>query len=348
MKSERLSRKSGLRNVSGKSLFPEGDVTILPAPVTQDFDLVEEENGVFLSNIDGANIKAFSNIDALPYAFETTRDVLDWACALLHESPSALSFLKEAQKSGWRVRLADLPEGGLHLDTQACLLELDHAGFSPAVIGRSAHFRNALLISFIKGLRTIWHENRLEEPEYKYTPDAFLALERTRAADADTLTVLVGWELRGGGFPECWRQILGSDDGDMALVFGCALERNPSSLYNGKALKEAFIQWYEDDLRVNSSDHAALERLDMALESCSGAAGKEPLKARTIEDLSLLPDGTLYLRGMGSSVLKAPAFAGLDDPINQAHLFQIVYDTNVTMSGGVPFRDSSLARKIFP
>lgn len=353
VKSERLSRKSGIRKRSGiflplDSSSLEGEVMILPARMSTDFDLLEEENGTLLCDINGADIKEFSNIEALPYAFETTRDIFDWACGLLSESPSGFALLKEAQKEGWRIRLTDLPEGGFHLDAQDSILELDHAGFSPAAIGRSAYFRCCVLMSFMKGLRDIWHENRLGEAEYEYTPDAFLALERARAADEDVLTILMCWELRAAGYPECWRQVLGLDDGDMALVFGCALERDPSSLYSGAALSQVFTQWYEDDLRVDSADHTALEQLDTAFEIHGGCAGEAPLKASDIEKLSLLPDGVSYLRGMGESILKTPDFAGVDDPINQAHLFQIIYDSKVTMSGGVPFRDSSLARKIFP
>jgi hypothetical protein len=43
-----------------------------------------------------------------------------------------------------------------------------------------------------------------------------------------------------------------------------------------------------------------------------------------------------------------PYFLCVHDTINESHLFQVIYDSNVTMVEGVPFRDSSLARKIFP
>ena len=61
-------------------------------------------------------------------------------------------------------------------------------------------------------------------------------------------------------------------------------------------------------------------------------------------------DGSLitYLKGVVETVMRDPFFCSLEDPINEAHLFQIVYDNKVTLVEGVPFRDDKLARKIFP
>jgi len=46
--------------------------------------------------------------------------------------------------------------------------------------------------------------------------------------------------------------------------------------------------------------------------------------------------------------LEDPYYAGMNDPINQAHLHQMIYDLQVTMVNNVPFSDYDLARKIFP
>jgi hypothetical protein len=51
---------------------------------------------------------------------------------------------------------------------------------------------------------------------------------------------------------------------------------------------------------------------------------------------------------MGPNICADPYFVSLDDPINESHLFQIVYDSKVVMIEGVPFRDRKLARLIFP
>ena len=67
-----------------------------------------------------------------------------------------------------------------------------------------------------------------------------------------------------------------------------------------------------------------------------------------IEELSLLPDGTCYLAGYGETIKSDPFFAGLNDPINQTHLFHLMYDMEVIMVNDVPFRDRALAHKMFP
>lgn len=347
MKSERLSRKSNIRKISRAALACE-EVTILPATAT--YDLIEDEAGVTLKSIDARAIKLYSNLEAVPYGFEKEADILHWVAAMTTESPQAWALFKFAQEQGWRVRMANLSTGGFHLNIPDRTLELDHGGLSPSALGRSVFFRCAILMSFIRGLRDVWQEEKLGGAEAIYRPETFLAIERVRAADCDVVAVLAAWELRGAGYGELWRHMLGSDDGDLCLTFGCALEKSPASLYDGKALGKTFAQWFEDDLRVDAADHEALEYLDILLENgeATDILGQQSIGAAQIESLSMLPDGMQYLKGMGEDILRAPAYAGLNDPINQSHLFHIVYDTQVVMVGGVPFNDARLARKIFP
>ncbi len=346
MKSERLSRKSNIRKIS-RALVCE-EMTIFPAKAT--YDLIEAERGMAMADIRALDIKRYSNLEAAPYAFDAEGDVLGWIAALSTESPVAGALFKFAAAAGWRVKLADLGTGGFHLDIPERTLELDHAGMDASALGRSVFFRCAILQSFIRGLRDIWQEEKLGGIETIYRPDSFLMMERVRAADVDCVAVLAAWELRAAGYADLWRHILGGDDGDLAVTFGCALEKTPASLYNGAALAKAFNQWFEDELRVDAVDHEALEHLDDLLENGSPAEilGKDTAQAAQAEALSTLPDGARYLTGMGDNVLRDPLYAGLHDPINQAHLFHIVYDTQVVMVGGVPFGDAKLARKIFP
>lgn len=346
VKSERLSRKSNIRKIS-RALVCE-ELTVFPAKAT--YDLIEADRGMAMADIRALDIKRYSNLDAAPYAFDTQDDVLGWIAALSTESPVAGALFKFAASAGWRVKLADLSTGGFHLDIPGRTLHLDHAGMDASALGRSMHFRCAILQSFIRGLRDIWQEEKLGGIETVYRPDSFLMMERIRAADVDSVAVLAAYELRAAGYGDLWRHILGGDDGDLAVTFGCALEKTPASLYNGAALARTFSQWFEDELRVDAVDHDALEHLDDLLENGASAEalGKDIASAAQAESLSTLPDGAQYLTGMGDNVLRDPLYAGLHDEINQAHLFHIVYDTQVVMVGGVPFGDAKLARKIFP
>lgn len=282
---------------------------------------------------------------------DTAHEVLAWAAGLLTQSPAGAALLRHAAESGWSAGLADLHNGGYFINPESRRILLDSFSLDASALGNSLYFRNGLLTGFIRALRDIWHEGRVSATEESgFAPEYILMIERARAADCDTATVLVCWELRGAGFPDVWRHVLGGTEGDMAIVFTRYLERDPGALFDGAALAYAFRQWYADSSRVDGCDHETLESLDGIL---SGTDSRNPfgraMPAGTdVESLSVLPDGICYLAGLGETVLRDPFFAGMNDPVNQTHLFHLIYDMEVTMVNNVPFRDSALARRIFP
>lgn len=316
-------------------------------------DAAYDDGSAFLSLADQESHQSLSydDIIALPYAFTSEEDILSWCLAILRESPVGKRLLEDAADDGWAIGLADLHNGGFYLDIPEKRFLVDHFSLAPSALGRSLYFRNALVITVIRALRDIWHEKRIDTPcEENYAPEDILMLERVRAADGDAVTVLACWELRGAGFTDIWRHLLGSEEGDMAMVFTRVLERDPSALYNGTALSYAFRQWYADQNRVDGCDHETLESLDdllMVTEEANPFGCRE-LRAIELERLSCLPDGTGYLQGMGPTILNDPFFAGLHDPINQTHLFHLIHDLEATTVHNVPFRDSELAHLIFP
>ncbi len=340
MKAERLTRKTYLKK---NSVRPDGEITL--------YDLTESQAAapeiVALHKIKHA---AEVDLATLPDRFETQTDILSWCAALMAQSPTALSLWNDAQTEGWSVGIGDLHSSGFHLDIPKKQIVLDHFALTPSALGRSAYFRNTVLVTFIRALRDIWHESRFTPFENEYGPEDALMLERVRAADCDTVTILAGWELRAAGYAEGWRHLIGSAEGDMALVFTKFLERDPASLFDGSALTYAFRQWYADESRVDGCDHEALEALDDALLDADGRQpfGDKKLESELLEALSVLPDGTCYLAGLGERICHDPFFAGLRDEINQTHLFQLMYDMEVTMVNNVPFRDKGLAGKFFP
>ena len=132
-------------------------------------------------------------IEALPFAFTSMDDVLFWAASVMRESPTANSLLARAADREWSVVMNDLHNGGFYLDVPGKTLHLDHHSMKPSALGRSVYFRNAVLTTFIRALRDIWHEEagRIFEEEFK--PEDALLLERVRAADCDTVAILAGW-----------------------------------------------------------------------------------------------------------------------------------------------------------
>lgn len=290
-------------------------------------------------------IKKFQNLDAYPYVFETDYDVLCWATAIISESPMGLYLLDKAQEAGWKIGISDLGTGGFHLEIDEKIILLDHFGFEPAAIGRSAYYRLSLIPILAKALRDIVHEENFGAFEETYTPESTIQLERVRAADSDSISVFIGWELRSAGYDDIWRHMLSSDDGDMAQVMVNIFEKYPTAIYNGIAIAHIFRQWYADVNRIDAVDHDTLERLDNLLHQQSGLLGEETFSLKNIEALSLLPDGTAYLADLSDTVAKDPFFSAMNDSINQAHLFQIIYDNKVTYVKDIPFRDRLLAQK---
>ena len=209
-----------------------------------------------------------------------------------------------------------------------------------------------MLVSLIRALRDVWQEKRHGAFDEDYGAEEVLMLERTRAADLDIMAVLVGWELRSEGHGGLWRHLIGSEDGDIAMRFSGYMERDPSSQFNGKALAEAFTQWFRDERRVNAADHETLNYLDSVIQYHEDekalAFGNKKLTPVGIEVLSCLSDKTAYLQHRGQEILSNPLYAGLLDSINQAHFAQIIYDLRVTSVQGVPFRNAVLAEMIFP
>lgn len=284
------------------------------------------------------------------YALDDERDILGWAVSVLSTSPTARLMIKEAMNGGWEVGLGSLGGFDFHLDVPSKSIILDNEGLFAAAFGRSAFFRNALLVSLSRALRDVWQEKRHGGFNDQYGPEDILLLERMRAADCDVITILIGWELRSEGFSDLWRHMIGSEEGDLAIVFSGYLERDPSSLFSGKALASAFHQWFQNEERINACDHETLEYLDDLVMAKGGerAFGSKKITPVSIEVLSCLPDKTAYLRGYGECIMRDPEYAGLCDSINQSHFLHLVRDLKVTYVQNVPFRDSDLAERIFP
>lgn len=343
MKSTRLSRQTQIRKIT--RISEDSDLLDLTNAHTDFYDILHS-----LDDLASEDLRHFGNMDAAPYGFADDRDVLIWLSALVLESPTGHALLKYALEKGWNVGLGNLANNGFHLDLTNKAIVLDNFALSANGLGRSTYFRNTLLINFIKALRDIWQENHLGHLTRSYKPEAALMLERMRAADCDTVCVLAAWELRGAGYSDVWRTLLGSEEGDMAIIFSKFLERDPSALYSGKVMIQAFRTWFADSTRISTTDHETLNMMDDIITSSdtSKVFGRKDLHSDMIERISHLPNGICYLEDCGNTILRDPFFSSLNDSINEAHLFQIKYDLEVTVINNVPFQDSRLGRKIFP
>lgn len=292
----------------------------------------------------------WSNKSLHALSLQNEKDLLAWILCVLAQSPSARLMIKEALNEGWQIALNDLGDKDFHLDVQQRLIVLHNNSLQISALIRSEHFQNALLVSLGRALRDVWQERRYGGFDEHYGPESILMLERVRTADCDTLSILVSWELRSEGFNDLWRHLIGSEQGDMAIAFSNRLEKDPGALFTGQALQATFKQWYQSERRINACDHETLEYLDDLIKTYAdeNPFGENYLNAIAIERLSCLPDKTAYLRGCGTHILSNPLYSGLNDAINQSHFMQIMYDLEVTLIEGIPFRDATLAAKFFP
>ena len=265
--------------------------------------------------------------------------------AELSKSPIARQLVREAGEQSWRLGLARLDHHDFHLNVPEKTIILDDHGLDAESLPGAPYFYHAMQISLVRALRDACKEKRHGGFDENYAPESVLFLERLRAADCDVIAALVAWELRGG----LWRHMTGSEDSDIALAFSSVLEKDPSAAFNGRALAAAFRQWFRNTGRVNACDHETLEYMDGVLDMNPGAAfGRRRAGKICVEVLSCMPDKTAYLRGLGEEILSDPLFAGLSDPINQAHFMQVMRDAEVCYVQNVPFRDAKLAARIFP
>lgn len=285
--------------------------------------------------------------DIFSQNFDTEYDVLAHALQTMQLSAVTKSFINDAANANWEIGLSDLGDSAFHIDVPLKKIIINNHGLSPSAIMRAPHYRYQLLMTLVRSLRDVWHEKRHGGFDDKFNAESILMLERVRAADCDSMIVLAAWQMRAEGQGDLWRHVLASDEGDLAIAFGCVLEKENGQFAVHKALEASFNQWYNVQERVMLCDHASLEYLDEVLRN-NMVPGTKRAEASEIELISCLPDRTAYLQGCGSNILRAPLYAGLHDVVNQSHFMQIVHDMSVTYTQGVPFRDASLAAKIFP
>lgn len=177
-----------------------------------------------------------------------------------------LSLLSQIQKSKTATSLLhDLADKGYRLG----ILDFDYYGaaFSPA------HKTIFLPVSRLKGpiwtteshLHCLSHMIRRawQHSEYVGAYAAEASLDYVRAfraeeADAESISVLIAWEMRQEGASDFWRAFIASSDGDMALAFSETIDNDPLAEFDNSALRAAFDAWGMDFDRMGGSDDRAL------------------------------------------------------------------------------------------
>lgn len=283
------------------------------------------------------------------HAIEPEHRFLIQTARTIIQSPTSAALLSEAAKDSWAIEVQDLDDHDFHLDVPEKCITINSRGLGAESLGRSRYFRGAVAASLIRALRDIWQEKRHGGFENNFGPEHILQLERTRAADCETLLILAAWEIERTGAPDLWRHMIGSNEGDMAMAFSAALDEQADQNAVYDAMNAAFKQWFCAAERVNVCDHETLEYLDgLIAEEGKDVFGSVYMMPQDLEILSCLPNRIAYLQGRGAELTRNPLYSGMNDPINQSHFMHIMQDLHTVQVGGLAFRDADLAAKIFP
>ena len=274
--------------------------------------------------------------------------IMQTIATALH-SPMATALFEEAAKDGWAIDIQDLDDLDFHLDVPEKCITLNSHGLAPSSLQKSRYFRGSMVMAFVRSLRDIWQEKRHGGFETHFNPQHVMLLERIRAADCETMLVVIAWEIEQAGTPDLWRHLIGSSEGDMAMAFTAMLEKQKHNTCVYDAMNAAFKQWFLSDERINICDHETLEYLDNIITTEGKEAfGTTDLNASDIEMIAYLPNHFAYLQGLGEGILNNALYTGMNDIINQSHLMHIMEDMQSVQVAGIAFRDAELAAKIFP
>lgn len=299
----------------------------------------------------------YTHLPDISLSFDLNQFLLIRTTALISKSSLVQSLCDSAIKSGWHIMLSDLEGQDYCIDVPEQTLTLSSHGLGARSLCQSRYFSNVTCLSLIRGLREIWHEERLEtlsDPD-QYQPQDIILLERFRSADCEATLTLALWEIERTGNSALWRHFVGSNEGDIALSFAHFIGANSfkKDFHLHEAMRIVFNQWFSAQDRVNQCDHNTLEYLDSMLDlhhdQPKSAFGDKIFDYNILIKLSTLPGSSAYLDLQSAQAMAQDSFySAITDMINKSHLEQIIQDLTTVQVAGVAFRSSALAMKIFP
>lgn len=327
--------------MEGEDLYEEGDAYALEDLL----QLAEEDAGIF----EETGESAFT----LPRRFVTDEDILIWALGLLTESAVARALIAEARIEDWSLEVDEIESGNCVLDPQLRILILPRFSPSAQAFSRSLDAPALFLSEMVRGLRLVWQSMVGVESAETLVPEDRILWERLRRGDQDILLLAAAWELEQAGFSTLWHSLIAADLGDLCGAFRAIVDRYPDMMEDGSLLTHLMLRWMEEEGRLEELDHQTLDRMDATLRQrgCSRSGALRTLKAEDILRLSRLPTPETtekcYLSSIARTLLCDPFFRRMPDPLNEAHLLQILEDSLPGLPN-LEFRDAALARKIFP
>jgi hypothetical protein len=281
----------------------------------------------------------------------TDEDILIWALSLLTESAVARALIAEARIEEWSLEVDDIDSGQCVLDPQLRILILPRFSPSAQTFARSPEAASLFLSEMLRGLRLIWHSMVGIQNSGNLAVEDRILWERLCRGDQDLILLTAAWELDQAEFPTLWHSLIVSDLGDLCSAFRAMADRHPDMVEDSSLLTHLMLRWMEEEGRFEELDHQTLEAMDEEFRRGVASGASRSLKAEDVLRLSRLPTPELsekcYLAPIARTLLCDPFFRRMPDPLNEAHLLQILEDC-LPAAETLGFRDTELARKIFP
>jgi hypothetical protein len=277
--------------------------------------------------------------------FTCDEDALIWGLSILCVSPLGRSIAFDARFEDWSLEVDDIVDGHPIINSQLRILILPRGTPSAATLSKSIHDRHQFLISLSRGLRMIWQDMNNVRSRIDLTADDQIFFERLRRADMDVIALRIMWDLKQGGYSNLWRSMIAGNVGEVAMAANHFWEQDEFPA----GLAQTFLTWMGCDHLLAECDNRTLDDMDARLQkSINDVCGIDMLNGDDVLNLSRLPEGCSYLAPLARTLSYSTEFRHIPDPVNDAHLRQILEECSEIISPSLIFRDSELERKIFP
>lgn len=277
--------------------------------------------------------------------FHSDEDALIWGLSIMCKSSLGRAIAFDARFEDWSLEVDDIEDGHPIIDPQLRILILPRGTPSVSALSKSYHDRLQFLINLSRGLRMVWQDMNNVRTRIDLTADDQIFFERLRRADMDIMALRIIWDLRAEGYAVVWRHIIAGNIGDVAVAANHFWSREEFPA----GLAQTFLTWMGCDHLIAECDNRTLDDMDARLQrSVQDVCGIGMLNGDDILNLSRLPEGGSYLAPLARTLCYSAEFRDIPDPVNEAHLKQILEECSEIIAPALMFHDSELERKIFP
>ena len=295
-------------------------------------------------------------IDRSSIHFSCDEDALIWGLSYIMETPLGRSMACDARFDEWAIEVDDLDKQIPQVDVQLRIIILPRGTPSIQTLSQTPHYRAQFLYNLARGLRLIWQNMNNVRTRQDLSIDDQLLWERLRNADLDVIALRMAWDLRDSDDGAMWRYMIAGDLGDVATVSACLWADNDYSEVNetqtgqlAPILLGCFQSWLGCDALLAECDSCTLDYIDERLQkSLQDVCGQALLSPSDVLALGRIPDEGTYLAPLCRTILFAEDVRRIPDPVNEAHMQQIIEDCALLNRPSLVFRDTLLQEKIFP